>query len=56
MPLNPGKDDDGNPIDYASTSMSAVWDEIEAAGLPLTHHIGETRRRLQPSSTVLLSA
>ena len=32
MPLNPGKDDDGNPIDYASTSMSAVWDEIEASG------------------------
>ena len=42
MPLNPGKDDDGNPIDYSSTSMNAVWDEIEAAGLPVTHHIGET--------------
>ena len=30
MPLNPGKDDDGNPIDYASTAMRPVWDEIEA--------------------------
>ena len=42
MPLNPGKDDDGNVIDYSSTAMSPVWDEIEAAGLPVTHHIGET--------------
>ena len=22
--------------------MDAVWDEIEAAGLPVSHHIGET--------------
>ena len=42
LPLNPGKDDEGNVIDYASTAMSPVWDEIEEAGLPVTHHIGET--------------
>jgi predicted TIM-barrel fold metal-dependent hydrolase len=42
MPLNPGKDDDGNPIDYASTAMRPVWDEIEASGVPIAHHIGET--------------
>jgi predicted TIM-barrel fold metal-dependent hydrolase len=42
LPLNPGKDDEGNVIDYSSTAMSAVWDEIEEAGLPVTHHIGET--------------
>ena len=42
MPLNPGKDDDGNIYDYGSTAMDAVWDEIEEAGLPVTHHIGET--------------
>ena len=42
MPLNPGQDDDGNPIDYASTAMGPVWDEIEASGVPLSHHIGET--------------
>ena len=42
LPLNPGKDDDGEVIDYASTAMSPVWDEIEESGLPLTHHIGET--------------
>jgi hypothetical protein len=42
LPLNPGKDDEGNVIDYSSTGMKPVWDEIEAAGLPVTHHIGET--------------
>jgi predicted TIM-barrel fold metal-dependent hydrolase len=42
LPLNPGKDDEGNVIDYSSTAMSPFWDEIEEAGLPLTHHIGET--------------
>ena len=26
LPLNPGKDDEGNPIDYASTGMKPVWD------------------------------
>ncbi|WP_330252759.1 amidohydrolase [Nocardia sp. NBC_00565] len=42
MPLNPGTDLEGQPIDYASKAMDPVWDEIEAAGVPLTHHIGET--------------
>lgn len=42
LPLNPGKDDDGAVIDYSSAVMRPVWDEIEAAGLPVTHHIGET--------------
>jgi predicted TIM-barrel fold metal-dependent hydrolase len=43
MPLNPGNDDNGRVIDYSSTAMSAVWDEIEDAGLPVTHHIGESQ-------------
>jgi predicted TIM-barrel fold metal-dependent hydrolase len=42
LPLNPGKGVDGEIIDYGSTAFSPVWDEIEAAGLPITHHIGET--------------
>ena len=42
LPLNPGKGLDGEIIDYGSTAFSPVWDEIEAAGLPVTHHIGET--------------
>ena len=42
LPLNPGKDDEGNIYDYGSAAMDAVWDEIEESGLPVTHHIGET--------------
>jgi predicted TIM-barrel fold metal-dependent hydrolase len=42
LPLNPGKDEEGNIYDYGSTDMDAVWDEIEAAGVPVSHHIGET--------------
>jgi predicted TIM-barrel fold metal-dependent hydrolase len=41
LPLSPGKDEDGNPIDYASTAMIPVWDVIEEVGLPVSHHIGE---------------
>jgi len=43
MPISPGNDDDGRPIDYSSHEMSAVWDEIEESGLPITHHIGESQ-------------
>jgi predicted TIM-barrel fold metal-dependent hydrolase len=42
LPLNPGKDDDGNIIDFSAPVQDPVWDEIEEAGLPVTHHIGET--------------
>ena len=41
MPLMPGKDLDGKPIDYASPAMDAVWDTIEESGIPVAHHIGE---------------
>ncbi len=43
MPLSPGNDDNGHVIDYSSEAMSEVWDEIEDAGLPVTHHIGESQ-------------
>lgn len=42
LPLNPGKDDDGKPIDYAGTAMTGVWEVIADSGLPVSHHIGET--------------
>ena len=42
LPLNPGKDDDGNIYDYGAAAMDAVWDEIEESGVPVSHHIGET--------------
>ena len=41
MPLQPGKDAEKQPIDYASTAMEGVWDAIEEAQLPVSHHIGE---------------
>ena len=41
MPLSPGKDLEKRPIDYASRAMEGVWDAIEEAGLPVSHHIGE---------------
>jgi predicted TIM-barrel fold metal-dependent hydrolase len=41
MPLMPGKDLEGTPIDYASNEMDGVWDAIEEAGVPVSHHIGE---------------
>ncbi len=41
LPLHPGKDADGKPIDYASSAMTPVWEAIEEAGLPVSHHIGE---------------
>lgn len=42
LPLNPGKDDNDAVIDYGSAAFDSVWDEIEQAGLPISHHIGET--------------
>lgn len=42
LPLNPGKDLDKRPIDYASTAMDAVWEAIEEAQVPVSHHIGES--------------
>ncbi|MFJ3779054.1 amidohydrolase family protein [Streptomyces sp. NPDC090075] len=42
MPLNPGKDSEGNQIDYGSMAMDPVWEAIEESGIPVSHHIGET--------------
>lgn len=42
LPLNPGKDDNDAVIDYGSAAFDSVWNEIEEAGLPISHHIGET--------------
>lgn len=41
LPLQPGKDLEKRPIDYASSAMTPVWEAIEEAGLPVSHHIGE---------------
>ncbi len=41
MPLNPGKDLDKRPIDFSSIAMDGVWEAIEDAQIPISHHIGE---------------
>jgi len=41
LPLQPGKDLEKRPIDYASTAMDGVWEAIEEAQIPVSHHIGE---------------
>ena len=42
LPIQPGKDADKIPIDYASTAMDGMWQAIEDAQLPVSHHIGES--------------
>jgi predicted TIM-barrel fold metal-dependent hydrolase len=41
LPLNAMAAPDGTKLDYASKAMIPVWEEIEAAGIPVAHHIGE---------------
>jgi predicted TIM-barrel fold metal-dependent hydrolase len=41
LPLNPGKDLDGNRIDYAGAATESLWAAAEEAGLPVSFHIGE---------------
>jgi predicted TIM-barrel fold metal-dependent hydrolase len=41
VPINPGKNLDGEDIFYNSERMDSFWDAVEEAGLPLCFHIGE---------------
>lgn len=41
LPYSPGKDKDGNPIDYSDPAMDRFWAIAEEAGLPVNFHIGE---------------
>ncbi|MEX2293857.1 MAG: amidohydrolase family protein [Acidimicrobiales bacterium] len=41
LPLQPGKDLDKRPIDFASSAMDGVWAAIEESQIPVSHHIGE---------------
>ncbi len=42
LPLNPLTRPDGSVIDWGSSAMTPVWDEIADSGLPVSHHIGES--------------
>lgn len=58
MPLFPGKDTDKRPIDFCSSAMDGVWAAVEASGLPVSHHIGEsppaTPNEFNPIATGML--
>lgn len=41
LPYSPGKNRDGNLIDYADPEMDRLWSVAEEAGLPVNFHIGE---------------
>jgi predicted TIM-barrel fold metal-dependent hydrolase len=58
MPLFPGKDQEKRPIDFSSTAMDPVWEAIEEAQVPVSHHIGEsppaTPNEFNPIATGML--
>lgn len=41
LPYSPGKNRDGNLIDYSDPEMDRLWAVAEEAGLPVNFHIGE---------------
>ncbi len=41
LPLSPGVDAAGKPIDYAGKTMDRLWAVAAEAGLPVNFHIGE---------------
>jgi predicted TIM-barrel fold metal-dependent hydrolase len=41
LPYSPGKDKDGNIIDWSNPEMDRFWAIAEEAGLPVAFHIGE---------------
>lgn len=44
VPLKPGKDKDGNPINYNDPNMDPLYEAIAESGIPLIFHIGEAVR------------
>jgi predicted TIM-barrel fold metal-dependent hydrolase len=44
VPLKPGKDKDGNHINYNDPNMDPLYEAIAASGIPLIFHIGEAVR------------
>ncbi len=56
LPLSAGKDNDGNQIDYGSSAMIPVWDEIEASGSRSRTTSEKHHCRVRARSTALRSA
>lgn len=53
LPLNPGVGTDDKPIDWASAAMDPVWEAVDEAELPVSHHIGEFPISSQFNSTTI---
>jgi predicted TIM-barrel fold metal-dependent hydrolase len=47
LPMKTASISGAPPIDWTSDAMRPVWEEIEAAGLPVSHHIGEAPQLTQ---------
>ncbi|MGH6955463.1 MAG: amidohydrolase family protein [Caulobacteraceae bacterium] len=41
VPIKPGEDADGAPIQYSDPKLDPLWDAIAGSGIPLAFHIGE---------------
>jgi predicted TIM-barrel fold metal-dependent hydrolase len=41
VPIKPGDDVDGEPIQYSSPKLDPLWDAVAQSGIPLCFHIGE---------------
>jgi predicted TIM-barrel fold metal-dependent hydrolase len=42
IPITPGKDANGNTLNYTSAEMDRLWSVAEEAGLPVAFHTGES--------------
>jgi predicted TIM-barrel fold metal-dependent hydrolase len=42
LPITPGNNKHGQPIRYANPDMDPFWGAIEASGMPICFHIGES--------------
>jgi predicted TIM-barrel fold metal-dependent hydrolase len=47
LPANPFTRPDGSAIDWGSAAMIPLWEEIADAGLPVSHHIGESPKHCE---------
>jgi predicted TIM-barrel fold metal-dependent hydrolase len=41
VPIRPGEDIDGDPIQYSNPKLDPLWEAIAESGIPLCFHIGE---------------
>ena len=41
VPIKPGEDVDGEPIQYSNPKLDPLWEAVADSGIPLCFHIGE---------------